>query len=1435
MEKIKSVFSGHKKSEDATHDAHASSTGAQHEGQTHPIYDQMAGEPASTQPTTATSVGQTSTSPSLGQTEHSGTGRTLGSHGATVGSTTRPGTGPMHEAMSEASIKSGVIGFGAGQSQGHAALSTHQNPEASLDRNQIVGGGSNAPAPTSADASYQPSVLSSAVPLAGSDQPRTDTSNTGALSNATQSSTKQPYDNNLRNESYTNDTDRSFPLAGGVAPKHDTSARHPAEHTSTTHHSAEHQTSSILTPAQQISSTHQATTSEREPGTKEKEAGVQDGHGREGLAGAAAAATAIGVAAPLSQSHQRDANDRGIENRQTTSTNTTQNVHPEALAAATAAAAKSSTMPPPSTLGHDSSVASTSQAPNSGATSAARVATAEAHESRYTDPGRPPGGRSLSYRHVPGGFPTPTPDESKTFLYYRDEVVPEPGVDGPTMSGVPSTRGTAWGEHQLGRDVDSSKAAPIAGGLAAGGLAGGLPGNQASRHDDTVGSGITTAGVHQSDTLNKMDPRIDSDLDGSRTVGNAPTTQHGVDQTSNAPITVAETSTVSLGQHELRHTGSLDHPEPRSAEHADEHHYGRDAAIVGGVGAGAAGLGYAATHKRDEPDVAAGTLAHDSSPYSSKQLDPRVLGAQAPLEEQRFDPQVKTETTHHGLASAAPIGTTSTTHGHHDDLVGSEKSTSGPHKSSLLNKLDPRVKNDSTNISETASANKQNDPEHHYGRDAALVGGGTATAAGIHHELQRNDTPGTGSTVVPGEQSSTTIPHQSAASSAPLSSSTDATPHPASTKKYEPYTGPMTTSGSPFYGTTGAPAPIADDKSSTIHTPAHATTQIQEPHTSTAPVTQHQDPQHHYGRDAGLAGAGLATAGGLAYAGQREDKADTGPASNTIGPHSSNLANIVDPRVQPDPSKQKAHTTTGPQQSDALNRLDPKVDEKASQHGQHQLGRDAALVGGAGATGYSAEEVIDVYGNHRSTQPNASMNEQRYDPSASGARAPNPVPAAGHYDYNNEHTRRNVALGSGAAALGAGGLYEAGKQGDTAHHVPTSSTQAPLAQSYPVHDSSATTYPTQGTLEPQHTLGTPAGTSQAPYASTEDPHNKDHTKRDAALLGTAGAAAAGGAAYAYNQQSDVERERERLEKEQADRLKKDQHAHDKEQHKLDKEHAKQEKEAHKLEKEQHKHEKTVLAAEKEEHKHEKEQEKEAHRLEKEREKEAARLEKEREKDTGTPEKRRSILGFLHRDKSKKEKSSNDNSPRQSGEVRRSIDNNRHSREYAGAAGGATALGAGTTAAAYDDSNNPDSPRWKGKNRLHKDPPKGHPAREALEHHELGEMPGKREHVGVDGPIGNPNAISGMHETRANTYGAEPLSGALGQPGDKVIEPHTGLPMNVGRYGDGHGGTDATPTIHGHHAHDSGVAHGLEGGHKAGTAPGQHTTNWEAVKKADTPY
>jgi hypothetical protein len=54
-------------------------------------------------------------------------------------------------------------------------------------------------------------------------------------------------------------------------------------------------------------------------------------------------------------------------------------------------------------------------------------------------------------------------------------------------------------------------------------------------------------------------------------------------------------------------------------------------------------------------------------------------------------------------------------------------------------------------------------------------------------------------------------------------------------------------------------------------------------------------------------------------------------------------------------------------------------------------------------------------------------------------------------------------------------------------------------------------------------------------------------------------------------------------------------------------------------------------------------------------------------------------------------------------------------------------------------------------------------------------------------------------------------------------------MNVGRYGDGHGGTDANPTVHGLHGHGTGAGVGPT------AATGQHTTDWEAVKKADTLY
>lgn len=52
---------------------------------------------------------------------------------------------------------------------------------------------------------------------------------------------------------------------------------------------------------------------------------------------------------------------------------------------------------------------------------------------------------------------------------------------------------------------------------------------------------------------------------------------------------------------------------------------------------------------------------------------------------------------------------------------------------------------------------------------------------------------------------------------------------------------------------------------------------------------------------------------------------DTGPASKTLGPHASNVANVLDPRVKPEPEKMKESSTAGPHKSDMLNKLDPRV------------------------------------------------------------------------------------------------------------------------------------------------------------------------------------------------------------------------------------------------------------------------------------------------------------------------------------------------------------------------------------------------------------------------------------------------------------------------------------------------------------------------------
>jgi len=1322
MEKIKSILHPHGSNKDretagdVTHD-HKGTTGTAAQSSTGTAGTASGATTAQSPPIYNQMTGHSQAPSTTGENTTIGAGTGIGGEGNGV---QRPHVSSgTYDGNSEASIKSGVIGFTPGQAgQAHAALPDNNPVEDKLHRDHIVGEGIAGTNTNSGSSGLrnelsqdQPSVL----PVA---------SGIGHSSGSTQ----QPLDSTRATG-----TDRSFPLSGGVT-------------------SGQQGSSTLGTHG--TSGTSGLNTSEREPH-------VGDRHGREGLAEAAAAAAA-GTAAAVHGHHNDNRNTQAdtldqhavspTRHTHLTSSVPEHNIHPDALHAAGVRPLKDSDHP---------SHGAPYEAPH------VNTGTLLDYEKAYgSDPHtkhtglldyRPHVHRSGTSPHIPGEFPGATPETERS---------------GPILGGTDSTLGTA----------------------------------------------------------------------------------------ATNPSTT----------HDLRHTGSLDDPAPKSSTHPD-HHLGRDAAIAGGVGA--AGLGAAAHHKHETPTSGTGNLYDEKNPYSSKALDPRVVGGDSRLNEQRFDPS------------------TSTAH----PLSGSSASRVPP---------------------------TSDESQHHYGRDAAIGGGALGAGALAASALSGDKHHGTNL------QDSSSLP---------------TTQH-----------------------TTGVTNPSAVGTTSTTHqlpSSSTATSALQKP-TGTYGEPQSQ---HHYGRDAGLAGAGAAAAGGLAHHESRDQPSGQhivgstaeDPASKTVGPHKSNIANVLDPRVQPDPAKQKDHTTTGPHQSDTLNRLDPKVDDKA---GQHHYGRDAAIAGGAGAAGYGAYEAAKSYGDHRSVQPGAALQEQRYDPTAPGAHAPVPVPATSEYNYHNPDVAALAsATGTGSANPHSAPVGQTQQPYTTAQLAQAASSQPPQAYKDPRIDSrdlgpqdsssrnaalgagaglagaSAVGYGLAHHGDKNQLTSTP-GTSTQPGSSSlpqptgsltqgqQYPHNTDpsqsHLGRNAALAGGAGAAAGAGAGYAYGQHAQPQfdpKEQERLEKETAKR-----------QHELEKKH---DKDVHKLEKE---HEKDL----------------------KKHEKEAAKHDEDEKKKGG-------VLGFLHRDKSKKGRSP-ESTPRRSDE---------HYGRDAAVAGGVGAGAAGLAEHERDDKFGHGS-GYKGKNLLHKEPPKGHPAREARssgssrssgEHHygrdaaigggalgagalgahelskdrtepstyssstgaapgaretlrpgyheagltgnqssvlpdrtreqhhygrdaavggtalgagglaahelhgrqtdpyatnvghsgtgltgthqaaipgnttsssvlgnrtqhvpgEQGFVSGKREHIGIDGPIGDPNMISGDRETSAGVYGAHPVSDLAKD--HTVIEPRTGLPMNVGRYGDGAGGTDGGPI--GHHQHES-----VPGKVLPGTADLEHsTTDWADVKKKDTIY
>jgi hypothetical protein len=449
-----------------------------------------------------------------------------------------------------------------------------------------------------------------------------------------------------------------------------------------------------------------------------------------------------------------------------------------------------------------------------------------------------------------------------------------------------------------------------------------------------------------------------------------------------------------------------------------------------------------------------------------------------------------------------------------------------------------------------------NQPSHHTGRDAALVGGVGAAGIAAETAYKRHQPSGT-------SDPSTGQEHSLAQ---PSSTNTAGGNHGreglASAAAATAFSHDHNGKGHTYRGDPCAPTSAAEISGPKHTEGPHATETANrlDPHNHGAQQIGEADSgmigQHHHGRDAALLGAGAAGAAGTYEAGRHSDhtkpQADLTNTDSTAQPlHKSNLLNKLDPRVKSESDKTKdqipgnAHNSSGSPETNPVESKD------------HHVARDAALVGGAGIAGAGAYAAHE---KHHDEQPGAVGSVVSGERGVIGSDS-NPysshtldprVDSPDHRKSTESTTRdphhygRDAAVAGGAGATG-GAVYEAAKHHDRGHDA-----SDPLSSS--AHPKASDRYEGQRAIphHPAHQVG------HEPTQPTQASH-EHHTGRDAAVVGTAGAAGLG-AEHEFSK-----KEAEKLEKEKQKEFKQ----HEKDAAKAEKKHEKE------IEKEHKKHEKEV--------------------------------------------------------------------------------------------------------------------------------------------------------------------------------------------------------------------------------------------------------------------
>jgi len=376
-------------------------------------------------------------------------------------------------------------------------------------------------------------------------------------------------------------------------------------------------------------------------------------------------------------------------------------------------------------------------------------------------------------------------------------------------------------------------------------------------HNATTTTGTTTsgththaghtAGPHNTDTANKIDPRIDSDLDGSRTVGNNNT--YGTTGNTGYAGTSGATGT--------------------TIEHHHHHHH-HDGAVAG------TGAGLETHHNRHQTTTTAGP--HDSN--VANKLDPRV--------DSDRDGSSTIGNNSNTYGSSTGVGSNNATYNH------STTGSAAPpvHNSALLNKLDPRVPTGNTTTGTGVG---------HHSAGTNVNGQGQ-----FHKDIDSLD--GTSGTGVTGNTYNTTGngPHSSSVANK-LDPRVDSTTGMSNT------TGAGYSTNGGYSSTTGTGAGFNNSTTGNGYMSTTGTNTGVGPHSSS--LANKLDPRvDSTTGQSNTTGNGYSTTGnhGIANGGY------TGTTGNGVGYDNSTTGTGYG---------SGAHTGTGPVHNSALaNKLDPRVD-----------------------------------------------------------------------------------------------------------------------------------------------------------------------------------------------------------------------------------------------------------------------------------------------------------------------------------------------------------------------------------------------------------------------------------------------------------------------------------------------------------------------------